>query len=221
MVINPLVMEYEWLVGGDWSMAFMTFPSDWECRHPNWQTPSFFYLSEGQVYHQLVAISSANRSCMDYQRLIHTYYWPDKWQYCFFSGQHFFGGTVFWDKLHIVSDHLSMPMCFFQPPGPPVFACTMVTEDRPCWCTTLGAPIAAASWTVVIWSSASPRWAGSRDGGWDRFMRESGLWSTGAVLAIWRPRRVMCTLSSVELRSWMISDFETANTHFWHIFPRK
>ena len=25
MVINPLVMEYEWLVGGDWNMKFMTF----------------------------------------------------------------------------------------------------------------------------------------------------------------------------------------------------
>ena len=29
-----------WLVV--WNMAFMTFPSYWECHHPNWQTPSFF-----------------------------------------------------------------------------------------------------------------------------------------------------------------------------------
>ena len=25
-----------------WNMIFMTFPSYWECHHPNWRSPSFF-----------------------------------------------------------------------------------------------------------------------------------------------------------------------------------
>ena len=29
-----------WLVV--WNMIFMTFPSYWECHHPNWRSPSFF-----------------------------------------------------------------------------------------------------------------------------------------------------------------------------------
>ena len=29
-----------WLVV--WNINFMTFPSYWECHHPNWRTPSFF-----------------------------------------------------------------------------------------------------------------------------------------------------------------------------------
>jgi len=40
----------DWLVA--WNMNFMTFPSYWEFHHPNWQTLTNSYLSEGWLNHQ-------------------------------------------------------------------------------------------------------------------------------------------------------------------------
>ena len=41
MVINPLAMEYEWLVGGDWNHGILWLSICWEFHHPNWRTHIF------------------------------------------------------------------------------------------------------------------------------------------------------------------------------------
>ena len=37
-----LDIQSDWLVVTGSLEFWMTFPSDWECHHPNWRTPSFF-----------------------------------------------------------------------------------------------------------------------------------------------------------------------------------
>ena len=56
-----------WLVV--WNIAFMTFPSYWECHHPNWLTPSFFRGENCRIVHKQNS-ETANLGCPSF---IHIY----------------------------------------------------------------------------------------------------------------------------------------------------